>query len=110
MSETILNIYLIIETGYVKEFRAIAYDVDGDDEDKIKYLKSRAREDFTKAYKFNAPSDRSGRFMKYSKFAKLEDRGKHPDLYEEIFEEFKTPERPLICVTPVVDGRIITNE
>ena len=110
MGETILNIYLIIEKGYVTEFRAFAYDFEGDDEDKIKYLKARAKEDFTKAYKFNSPSDRSGRFMRYSKFAKLEDKGKHPDLYEEIFEEFKTPERPLICVTPVVDGRIITNE
>ena len=110
MGETILNIYLIIEKGYVTGFRANAYDVEGDDEDKIKYLKERAKEDFTKAYKFDAPSDRAGKFMKYSRFAKLEEKGKHPDLYEEIFEEFKTPDRPLICVTPVVDGRIITNE
>jgi len=110
MGETILNIYLIIEKGYVTGIRANAYDVEGDDEDKIKYLKERAKEDFTKAYKFDAPSDRTGKFMKYSRFAKLEEKGKHPDLYEEIFEEFKTPDRPLICVTPVVDGRIITNE
>ena len=108
MTETILNIYLIIEKGFVTEFRANACDVEGDDEDKIKYLKEHAREDFTKAYKFDAPSDKSGRFMKYSRFAKLEDKGKHPDLYEEIFETFKIPDRPLICVTPVVDGRIIT--
>jgi hypothetical protein len=110
MGETILNIYLIIEKGFVTEFRANAYEVEGDDEDKTKYLKARVKDDFTMAYKFSAPSDKLGRFMKYSKFAKLEDRGKHPDLYEEIFLEFKTPERPLICVTPVVDGRIISDE
>lgn len=110
MSETVLNIYLIIENGYVTEFRANAYEVEGDDEDKIKYLKARAKEDFSRAFKFNAPRDRSGRFMRYSKFAKLEDRGKHPYLYEEIFEEFKISERPLICVTPVVDGRINSSE
>jgi len=110
MNETILNIYLIIENGYVVEYRANAYENDGDDEDKIKYLKERVNEDFSKAYKFDAPSDKYGRFMKYHKFAKLEDRGKHPNLYEEIFNQFNISERPLICVTPVVDGKIISTD
>jgi hypothetical protein len=108
MNETILNIYLIVENGYVVEYRAYAYEINGDDEDKIKYLKERVKEDFTKAYKFGAPSDKYGRFMKYHKFAKLEDRGKHPDLYEEIFNQFNISERPLVCVTPVVDGKIMS--
>jgi hypothetical protein len=109
MNETVLNIYLIIEKGYVVEFRANAYETGGDDEDKIKFLKAKVHEDFSRAYKFSAPSDKYGRFMKYNKFAKLEDRGRHPDLYEEIFSQFNIPDRPLICVTPVVDGKIITN-
>jgi hypothetical protein len=109
MNETILNIYLIVENGYVVEYRAYAYEINGDDEDKIKYLKERVNEDFSKAYKFDAPSDKYGRFMKYHKFAKLEDRGKHPNLYEEIFNQFNISERPLICVTPVVDGKIISS-
>lgn len=108
MIETILNIYLIIENGFVIEFRANAYEIGGDDEDKIKYLKKRVEVDFSMAYKFDAPSDKYGRFMKYHKFAKLEDRGKHPDLYSEIFEKFNISERPLICVTPVVNGKIMS--
>jgi hypothetical protein len=108
MNETILNIYLIIENGYVIEYRANAYEIDGDDEDKIKYLKGMVKEDFSRAYKFDAPSDKYGRFMKYHKFTKLEDRGKHPNLYEEIFNQFEISERPLICVTPVVDGKIVS--
>jgi hypothetical protein len=108
MSETILNIYLIIENGFVVEYRANAYEIAGDDEDKIKYLKGRVKEDFTKAYKFDALSDKYGKFMKYHKFSKLEDRGKHPNLYGEIFDQFNISERPLICVTPVVDGKIIS--
>ena len=108
MNETILNIYLIIENGYVVEYRANAYEIDGDDEDKIKYLKERVKEDFSKAFKFDAPSDKYDRFMKYNKFAKLEDRGKHPNLYEEIFNQFNISERPLVCVTPVVDGKIMS--
>ena len=110
MNETVLNIYLIIENGFVVEYRANAYEIGGDDEDKIKYLKARMKEDFTKAYKFDSPSDKYGRFMKYQKFAKLEDRGKHPDLYEEIFSKFNIPDRPLICVTPVVDGKITIDD
>lgn len=110
MNETILNIYLIIENGLVIEYRANAYEIAGDDEDKIKYLKKRVKEDFSKAYKFDAPSDKYGRFMKYYKFAKLEDRGKHPNLYAEIFDKFNISERPLICVTPVVDGIIMAED
>ena len=110
MNEIILNIYLMIKNGFVIEYRANAYEIDGDDEDKIKYLKAKVKEDFSKAYKFDALSDKNGRFMKYNKFAKLEDRGKHPDLYEEIFTKFNIPDRPLICVTPVVDGKIISDD
>lgn len=110
MNETISNIYLIIENGLVIEYRANAYEIAGDDEDKIKYLKKRVKEDFSKAYKFDAPSDKYGRFMKYYKFAKLEDRGKHPNLYAEIFDKFNISERPLICVTPVVDGIIMAED
>ena len=100
----------MIKNGFVIEYRANAYEIDGDDEDKIKYLKAKVKEDFSKAYKFDALSDKNGRFMKYNKFAKLEDRGKHPDLYEEIFTKFNIPDRPLICVTPVVDGKIISDD
>jgi hypothetical protein len=109
MNEVILNIYLIINSNYVEEFRAIGYEIEGGDDDKIKFLKSKAVEDFDTSYKFNAPTDRLGRFMKYNKFAKLEDRGKQYQLFEEIFTEFNVPENPLICVTPVVDGKIVSS-
>jgi hypothetical protein len=110
MPETILNIYLIIKNNYVVEFRAIAYEKEGEDENKILFLKSKVREDFTKSYHFNAPSGKTGGFMKYRKFAKLEERGMHFQLFEEIFSSFNVPEKPLICVTPVVDGTILAGE
>jgi hypothetical protein len=46
--------------------------------------------------------------MPYSKFAKLEKRGRQFELFEQIFSSFNVPERPLVCVTPVVDGKIIS--
>ena len=107
MLETILNIYLVIQNGFVIAFRVKAYEMEGGDDDKIKFLKSRAREDFDSAYKFDAPSNKKGQFLRYNKFAKLEKHGMHFQLFEEIFSSFKIPESPLICVTPVVDGEIL---
>ncbi len=110
MNEVILNIYLIINNDYVVEFRAVAYEMEGGDDNKIKFLKSKVVQDFNTSYHFNAPSDRMGRYMKYRKFARLEEKGRQFELFEEIFSNFDVPEKPLICVTPVVDGKIISSE
>ena len=104
--ETILNIYLIIENNYVVGFKAKGYELDGDDKTKIQFLKKHAREDFPSAYVFDAPQNKKGSFMKYSQFSKLERQGLQFDLFEEIFEKFKAPSQPLVCVTPVVNGEV----
>jgi len=108
LSETILNIYLVIINDFVVEFKAKAYESDEGDQQKIQFLKERARQDYKSAYKFDAPQNERGEFMKYKKFARLESRGMHFQLFEEIFQKFKVPENPLICVTPVVDGEILS--
>ncbi len=108
MFETILNIYLIIENDEVVEFRAKAYELGGDDGGKIKYLKEYAKKDFDSAYKFDSPKDKKGNFMSYKKFSKLERQGMQYRLFEEIFQSFDIPEKPLICVTPVVNGKILS--
>ncbi|MBN1301340.1 MAG: hypothetical protein JW995_08995 [Melioribacteraceae bacterium] len=110
MNEVILNIYLIIDNEKVTGFRAKAYESDDGDSQKIKFLKSRVLIDFENAYRFDAPVNPKGEFMKYRNFAKLEERGMHFQLFEEIFVKFNVPENPLICVTPVVDGKIIHSE
>jgi hypothetical protein len=110
MNEIILNIYLIINNGFVISFRAMAYEREGGDDNKIKFLKSKINEDFNSSYKFEAPQNAKGEFMKYSKFSKLEKRGMQFQLFEEIFSHFDVPEHPLICVTPVVDGKILNAE
>jgi len=107
MSETILNIYLIIENDRVVSFKAKAYESDEGDNEKIAFLKSRVRPDYKAAYVFDAPQNEKGEFMAYKSFAKLEKRGMQFQLFEEIFSKFNVPENPLICVTPVVDGEIV---
>lgn len=110
MNEIILNIYLIINNDMITEFRAYGYEREGGDDNKIKFLKSHVKEDFEKSYRFDAPIDKNGKFMSYKKFHKLEKRGMHFQLFEEIFERFGVPENPLICVTPVVDGEFYAEE
>jgi hypothetical protein len=108
MNEVILNIYIIINDGLVVEFKAFSYEIEGGDDYKINFLKRNASSDFSRAYHFDAPADKHGKFMPYNKFAKLEKRGRQFELFEEIFSSFNVPERPLVCVTPVVDGKIIS--
>lgn len=47
--------------------------------------------------------------MLYSKFAKLELQGMQYQLFEEIFRKYEVPQNPLICVTPVVDGIVMSD-
>jgi endonuclease IV len=110
MNEIILNIYLVIANDLVVEFRVIAYEMEGGDETKIEFLKSKAKKDFDKAYHFNAPVNSKGKFMPYRKFSKLEKRGRQFELFEEIFSSLNVPQNPLICVTPVLDGKILSSE
>jgi hypothetical protein len=106
MNEIILNIYLIINNNNVEAFKVVSYEMEGGDDRKIDFLKSCAKEDYSRAVIFDAPSDNNGKFMSYKKFHKLEKRGMHFQLFEEIFQRFDVPENPLICVTPVVNGEI----
>lgn len=110
MSETILNIYIVIEDKKVVKFKVKAYESDDGDNEKIKFLKSRVKSDYNSAYVFDAPQNEKGEFMGYSKFAKLEKRGMQFQLFEEMFSSFNVPENPLVCVTPIVDGEILVSE
>lgn len=106
MNEIILNIYLIINNNLVEAFKVVSYEMEGGDDRKIEFLKSRAKEDFSKAVVFDSPIDNKGKFMSFDRFYKLEKRGMHFQLFEDIFQKFSVAENPLICVTPVVDGEI----
>lgn len=109
MNEIILNIFLEIENNFVVGFKAKSYTSDEGDQQKIDFLKEHAKNDFKTAFHFDAPTNKKGEFMKYTSFAKLEKSGMHFQLFEEIFSKFHVPENPLICVTPIVDGKIISN-
>ncbi|TSA28929.1 MAG: hypothetical protein D4R68_03200, partial [Ignavibacteriales bacterium] len=62
--------------------------------------------DLSTSFHFSAPQNKNDEFMSYKKFSKIESQGLQYKLFEEIFEKFHVPEKPLICVTPVVDGEV----
>lgn len=101
---------MVIEDGFVSAFKARAYESGEGDQEKIRFLKKRASIDFAGAYTFDAPVNSKRQYMKYKQFARLEERGMHFKLFEEIFIKFSVPENPLVCVTPVVDGDILAGE
>jgi hypothetical protein len=106
MNEIILNIYLIVNNGLVEEFRVVSYEMEGGDDRKIEFLKSHAKEDYPKAIIFDSPSDEKGIFMSYAKFHKLEKRGLHFPVFEDVFQNFGVAENLFIFVTLVVDCEI----
>jgi hypothetical protein len=105
--EKILNIYLIIENKKVVGFAAKEYFYGGSDQKKIEFLKERAKFDFEETEEFGAPVNKLGKFMSYRKFHKLEKRGLHYQLFEEVFSHYQLGDSPLVCVTPVLDGKIL---
>jgi len=108
LNEIIANIYLVINKNIIEEYKAKSYKISGTDEEKIEYLKTYAESDFENAVSFEAPADKNGKKMNYKNFSKLAKRGLEHQFFEEIFRDFNMPENPLICVTPVVDGKIIS--
>lgn len=107
MIEKIVNIYLIIDGNYITELKAIAYEIDGNDNEKIEFLKSQAKSDLNRAINFDIPQSNKGELMTYREFNKLAKYGTEYKLFERIFEYFELPENPLICVNPIVNGEII---
>lgn len=107
MQEIILNIYLNIENGFLTSLKAVSYKQSGSDEEKVNFLKEKAADDFFSAFVFDAPINEKGEYMPFKKFQKLIKQGKETAFFEEIFEKFEVPDQPLICVTPVIDGKVM---
>ncbi len=104
--EKIVNIYIIIEGETIKQLKGIAYEKEGTDYEKIEFLKSQAENDINRSINFNPPVSNKGDLMTYKQFNKLAKHGEEHKLFVEIFEYFDLPENPLICVSPVINGKI----
>ena len=105
--ETIINLFLIIEKDSIVQFKALSHKVSGSDEEKIAFLKSKVEGDFQIAEEFESPQNEKGEFITYKDFEKFEKAGLHFNFFEGIFRTYEVGSEPLICVTPVVEGKIL---
>lgn len=106
MKEKIFNLYFVVNNNKVTELRYKIYEIDGREEDKIKYLYSRAKDDYYIAEVLPPPQRENGDLMLYEELVKLERFNLHFQFFEEVFLAYSAPENPLVCVTKVIDNII----
>ena len=120
MTERIFNLYLFIESGLtlsgvIRELGATVHEQSGTDADKIAFLQKQATADLTEARRFAVPeryvlvavnSDATRNGLDYRGYERLVQGGRYLELFEEVFEAMNASDDPLICITPVVDGKV----
>jgi hypothetical protein len=114
MRERVFNLYLYIDSDLITELGAVAYDSEGTDPAKLRFLQSRAPLDYASARRAPVPvrylrlergQQEPVAALRYEAYLWLSRLGRHLEVFEELFEELAAPPAPLVCITPVVDGR-----
>ena len=121
MSETVANLFLYVEGEVIKGLGAVAHDLYGDDREIVAFLQGRAAVDASRAARYPLPvacikswlgidAEQGLSFEVYSYLART---GNALRLFEGPLQDFKAPEKPLVCITPIVDGKpridVLTN-
>jgi hypothetical protein len=116
MTETIFNLYYIVERDIIRGRAAIAYERSGTDDEKILFLQAVCRRDFPQAKRYPVPAGWVCLDVKTGKTTpgltwdsyqqKIEPQFGDSQWFEDIFLEFDAPQSPLMVVTCVVDGAV----
>ena len=117
MRETVYNLFVLIsDDGLVRSLGAVAHELGGSDESKLRTLQATVEEDIPAAQMFPVPTrfvtvvDRGGAInsiegaISFAHYGTLLRDGAHLDLFEELLRAVDAPPDPLVCITPVVDG------
>lgn len=107
MKETIHNLYLFIQDENISEIGVQTYELDGTDEEKLNYLKSRVALDYKKSKRFKLPKkylQKDSSNLPYRRYFAMHRKGIHLDLFEDIFNHYNSPKAPLTIITPIVNG------
>ncbi len=123
MKEYIVNLFLFIDTTcmpgaqVLRQIGASWHEREGTDAEKLAYLQSCVEADFPSSKRYLLPKwcvlvDLSGRAVKglltYPTFQKLREVGRQMEVLEDaVFQHCPhAPRQPLMCITPVVDGKV----
>jgi len=113
MSETVANLFLYVESEVIKGLGAVAHDLDGNDHETVAILQSRAGVDASRAARYPLPvacikswlGIDAEQGLSFEVYSYLERTGKAIWLFDGPLQDLKAPERPLVCITPIVDGK-----
>jgi|ERR1041385_4772057 hypothetical protein len=113
MRERIFNLFLEIKDDMIFELGAIRHEKEGKDEAKLAFLQQEIRNDLRTAKRYPIPkrywiidtiTGHSTSALRYETYIKLSQLGRHLEVFEEVFEDLKSPPNPLVAITPIVDG------
>lgn len=113
MKERIYNLFLIISDDIIREIGAVCHEQSGNDAQKLTFLQSKIIEDLAKAKRYPVP-DRyvliGGKnsipgLIRYQSYQELAFTGDQLEFFEEVFEDLRAPRDPLMCITPIVNGK-----
>ncbi len=114
MTEKIINIFPIFEGQILTSIGFRVHEIDGTDEEKIEFLKSRIDCDVKEMaitllpdnFTIQHPDGTTVPGLTLDRYNGLLHNGTDGILYEGIFQAFDFPENPLQVATPIVDGAI----
>jgi hypothetical protein len=115
--ETVYNLFVLIsDDGLVRSLGAVAHELGGSDESKLRMLQAAVDEDLPTAQAFPVPHrfvtviERLGAVdsiegaISFDSYSERFRDGSHLDLFEELLQKLDAPPDPLVCITPVLRG------
>lgn len=113
MGENIYNLYLYIDNEILNMVGATVHYYEGNDEEKLQFLKSLVESDLKVAQKFNLPERFKLLFLgnllnaiDYPSYRDLSNKGHGLLVFEKAFTALNASANPLMIITPVRDGQI----
>lgn len=113
MRENIFNLYLYVNEDIITMVGATVHYYEGDDEEKLQFLKIHVESDLESARKFNLPKQFKLLFLgnllnaiDYPSYRNLAHQGHELLVFENAFNALNAPKTPLMIITPVKYGKI----
>ena len=113
MKEKTFNLFLFVENEIIVGLGASCHESDGSDGEKLSFLQRQVKYDLPGAFRFPMPKHyhlvfpdgTTGTGIQYQNYQQLAVLQRRLDLFEEVFPHFGASDSPLMCITPVLNGK-----
>jgi hypothetical protein len=113
MSEIVANLFVYVHDGVVEELGVVRHDFEGTDDQKIAFLKSQVVTDASRATRHPLPVANIKTWIRvdatnglpFQMYSYLARTGNALRFFEEPLAAINAPQEPLVCITPIVDGK-----